>query len=214
MLETHPRPEREQPRAVAPDGAAGDLDDPRIAVVDAQLGVHRSLGQSVSGAPFTYPLGRQRLHGPRQPRRRHVDRLFEEGAVERVRLVEDREHGQLSARQHAFERDLRPRDERLDEQRAALLGAGERIGRGTGGRADRDAGERIGRNAGGRAGRGAGERIGRNAGGRTDRGAGRSAGGRAGRGADNRTRAPARGFEPREVVGPDHPPGSRTSRAA
>ena len=157
MFEAHPRPEREQPRAVASDGAAGDLDDPRIAVVDAQLGVHRALGQAVGGASCAHPLGRERLDRFRQPRRRDVDRLFEEGTVERIRLVEDREHGQRPARQHAFEGDLRPRDERLDEKRAvlrraALLGAGGRIGRGARGRDARGGGRRIGRSADDRAG--------------------------------------------------------------
>ena len=200
MFEAHPRPEREQPRAVAPDGAAGDLDDPRIAVVDAQLGVHRALGQAVGGASCAYPLGRERLDRFRQPRRRDVDRLFEEGAVERVRLVEDREHGQRSARQHAFEGDLRPRDERLDEQRAvlryaALLGAGGRIGQ--------DAGGRDARPSGGCAPTpGAPGRIGRDAGGRDARGGGNRIGGSA----DDRPGTPARGFETREVVRPDHPP--------
>ena len=47
-------------------------------------------------------------------RRRDVDRLLEERAVERVRLVEEGQHAQRASVEQPFQRHLRPRDERLD----------------------------------------------------------------------------------------------------
>ena len=53
--------------------------------------------------------------GPDSARRRDVDRLFENGPIERVRLVENRERLQRAARQHPFQRELRAVDVLLDE---------------------------------------------------------------------------------------------------
>ena len=56
------------------------------------------------------------LSSARQPGRRDVDRLLEEGAVERVGLVEEREHLELAVGQQALQRDLAPGDEVLDQE--------------------------------------------------------------------------------------------------
>ena len=56
------------------------------------------------------------LIGRRQPRRRDVDGLLEGRPVERVGLVEQRQHLKGAARQDALQRELRPGDERFDEQ--------------------------------------------------------------------------------------------------
>ena len=56
------------------------------------------------------------LRGRGQARGRHVDRLLEERAVERIRLVEERERLQAAPQQEALERNLAPRHERLHQQ--------------------------------------------------------------------------------------------------
>ena len=72
-----------------------------------------------------------------EPRRRDVDRLFEVGPVERIRLVEDGKNFEVPAVEEALDRDLGARDEALDDERRvvvtddvarALCRAGERIG--------------------------------------------------------------------------------------
>ena len=61
------------------------------------------------------------LERGRVARRRDVNGLLEVRAVERVRLVEQREHLERAAAQEPLERDLRAGHERLDEHLARLL---------------------------------------------------------------------------------------------
>ena len=56
----------------------------------------------------------------RQARGRDVDRLLEEGAVERVGLVEERQHVQLAVGQQPLQRHLEAGDERLDQEMVSL----------------------------------------------------------------------------------------------
>src|SRR5205814_10341829 len=89
LLERDAGPESERSRAESADRACGDLQHPGAAVVESEFSVDRAVGQA------------QRA---RRPRRRHVDlrlpltrktgggdvdRLLEEGSVQRVGLVED-----------------------------------------------------------------------------------------------------------------------------
>ena len=85
--------------------------------------MHGPLAEPERGArPERDPLD-PLLRLPREPRRRHVDGLLEERAVERVRLVEERERLEPARHEEPLERDLAAGDELLDEQRAGGLAA-------------------------------------------------------------------------------------------
>ena len=61
-------------------------------------------------------FGDARLGGPAEPARGDVDALLEVRAVERVGLVEERQHLEPAVGEQALDRDLRPGDEGLDQQ--------------------------------------------------------------------------------------------------
>ena len=77
----------------------------------------RARGRSRGRAPAR-PLSPRRrcvLVVRGQPRRRDVKRLLERRTVQRIGLVEQRHHLQVPARQDAFDGELGPGDERLDQ---------------------------------------------------------------------------------------------------
>ena len=57
----------------------------------------------------------------RRRRRRDVDRLFEERAVERIGFVENREHAQRAVVHQRFDRVLASRNEGFDERRVVRV---------------------------------------------------------------------------------------------
>ena len=77
----------------------GDLQDEGPALVEAQLGVDRSLREAEGSAGVAGHRGDAGLRRLGQPRRRDVDRLLEERAVEWVGLVEERQDVERSADQ-------------------------------------------------------------------------------------------------------------------
>ena len=76
-------------------------------------GIDRTLDRGGDGLP---PRGRK-------SRRRDVDRLLEEGTLERVRLVEEREHAEPPGCHEPLDRHLDPGNVALDQERARLLPA-------------------------------------------------------------------------------------------
>ena len=66
------------------------------------------------------------LHRRRRARRRHVDRLLEERTVERIGLVEDRQHLQRAVDEHALDGVLLAGDERLRPGSRACVGIAQR----------------------------------------------------------------------------------------
>ena len=69
------------------------------------------------------------LRGRRVPGRGHVDRLLEERAVERIRLVEHRERAERAALEQPLQRDLDAGDERLDQDLVGPLAQVRHVGR-------------------------------------------------------------------------------------
>src|SRR3989449_10412477 len=110
-----PALEPQRPATPPSDGPRGELDQPSPPIVVADFRVDRSVPEPerVDRRLRTrrdFLLGR-----PREARRRDVDRFLEKRAVQRVGLVEDREHPQRGLRHEPFHRDLPPRPEFLDE---------------------------------------------------------------------------------------------------
>ena len=52
---------------------------------------------------------------------REVDGLLEKGAIERIGLIEDREHAQLATREQPLQREFAAFDERLHLQEMVLI---------------------------------------------------------------------------------------------
>ena len=104
LLQGEPGPEAQRPGAEPADRAGGDLHDARALLVDPHLGVDGALGEPERARRPARLGGDIRLDGVREPGRGHVERLLEEGAVERVGLVEQREHVQLTPDQEPLER--------------------------------------------------------------------------------------------------------------
>ena len=129
LLEAHPRSEPQSPGAEASDRSRGDLDDEDPGLVDSHLGVDRALRQAEGPRRGLRSSGTLRLNLRRQARRRDVDRLLEEGTVERVGLVEERKHAQLPSHEEAFESNLHPGDEILDEDFRGRVACAHRNGR-------------------------------------------------------------------------------------
>ena len=114
-----PVPKRSVRRAEAADRARRDLQHHRL-----EPGRGRAQPQLACTAPSERPSARAagggRLRDPGlgglgQPRRRHVDGLLEEGAVERIGLVEEGQGAEDAALQQAFERHLAARHEVLHQ---------------------------------------------------------------------------------------------------
>src|SRR5215467_3633075 len=99
VLEGQTGAERQGAGAEASDRARGHLEHERAALVQAKLRVDGALGEPERRARVAAHRGDTGLDGFRQTRRRHVDRLLEERAVERIGLVEDRQHVQCPAEQ-------------------------------------------------------------------------------------------------------------------
>ena len=114
-----PGPEAERARAEAADRAGGDLDHPRTLVVDPQLGVDRPLREAERPRRPARLGGDRGLASGRQARGRHVERLLEVRPVERVGLVEERQHVELSRHQEPLQRHLAPGNEVLDQHLVA-----------------------------------------------------------------------------------------------
>ena len=129
LLEAHPRSEPQSPGAEASDRSRGDLDDGDPGLIDSHLGVDRALRQAEGPRRGLRSSGTLRLNLRRQAGRRDVDRLLEEGTVERVGLVEERKHAQLPSHEEAFESNLHPGDEILDEDFRARVACAHRNGR-------------------------------------------------------------------------------------
>src|SRR5215468_11279587 len=108
------------PRTETADRPGRDLDDPGAALVPAQLRVNGTVGEPERASPSRRLLLDLRLDIAREPGRRHVDRLLEERAFERVGLVEERERAEPSGRQEALERYLDSGDEVLYENVTGL----------------------------------------------------------------------------------------------
>src|ERR1700674_2439419 len=96
LLEGDAGPESKRSRAEATDGARGDLEHPDAAVVEPELGVDRAVGQAKRASGSCRGCQDLRLPLLGQPRRRDVDRLLEEGAVQRIGLVEDGQRLELA----------------------------------------------------------------------------------------------------------------------
>src|SRR5262249_28052893 len=110
-------------RAETADRSCRHLDDPCRLVVDSEFGVN---GASHKAHRLTSGFGGRsygRLSLARKTRRRDVDGLFKERAVERVGLVEDRQHLEPSRGQQALERDLVARDELFEKNFSGRLAA-------------------------------------------------------------------------------------------
>src|SRR5436309_4385455 len=99
LLEAQAGSEAKRARAQPADRARGDLQDEGPALVEAQLGVDRSLREAEGSAGVAGHRGDAGLRRLGQPRRRDVDRLLEERAVEWVGLVEERQDVERSADQ-------------------------------------------------------------------------------------------------------------------
>ena len=80
----------------------------------AQLGVNGPVSRPSARAAAATASAMRRWSGSGQPRRRDVDGLLEGRAVQRIGLVEQRQHLQRAAGQDPFERELGPGDERFD----------------------------------------------------------------------------------------------------
>ena len=103
--------------AQAADRARGDLDQDRAAVgfAPAQLGVDGAGLEAQRARRRRHRVGDAALIGRRAPRRRDVEGFLEGRAVERIGLVEQRQHLERAAGQDALQRELGPGDERFDE---------------------------------------------------------------------------------------------------
>ncbi len=121
LLESVPGPIAQQARTLATDGSRGHLEYPDALGIDAQLRVHRPFAQAIGGAGRGHGVRNPRAHRLVQPGRRYVVGLLEEGAVQRVRLVEDHQHAQHPLMQHAFQCNFAAGNEALDQDEAALF---------------------------------------------------------------------------------------------
>ena len=81
--------------------------------------MHRTLPQPHGGRRRRHRGGQRGLDQGRLAGRGDIDRLFEERAVERVGLVEDRQHLEDPAHQEGLDRDFGAGDEALDQDRLA-----------------------------------------------------------------------------------------------
>ena len=115
LLERDARPEPQGPGAEASDRSGRELDDPGSPRVPAQLRVDGTVDEAERLRAGRRGCPQRRLRSRGQARRRHVNGLLEEGAVQGVGLVEERERRELAPRQQPFERHLSPLDEVLHE---------------------------------------------------------------------------------------------------
>ena len=107
----------QRPAAQATDRPGGKLQEPHVAAVNLELGVHRPFPQS-DGGDHAF----ERVHEPvddlgRDTGRAHEQRLGEGRTLRRVGLVEHGEHVHPAGPQQSLDRDLDTGYERLDQQR-------------------------------------------------------------------------------------------------
>src|SRR3954468_20849928 len=115
LFERDAHPETERPPAQPANGASGHLQDPGTVGSEPQLGVHRAVHEPEGAGRLLYRGRAGRLQRLRMAGGRHVQGLFEVGAVERVRLVEEREDGEVASGEQALDGNLRSRQELLDQ---------------------------------------------------------------------------------------------------
>src|ERR1700686_123473 len=119
LLEGDAGPESKCPRAESTDGARGDLEHPDASVVQPELGVDRAVRQAKRAS--SPRGGRDDLSLPVRWKARwcDIDRLLEEGAVQRIGFVEDGQHLELAPAKQRLDRHLLPRDEALHQDGSA-----------------------------------------------------------------------------------------------
>ncbi len=129
LLERHvPVAEAQRGSAAPADRPGGELDQPGTALVPAQLDVHRTLHEPQRVRGVLRAARDRILRERRQTRGGHVNRFFEERAVEGIGLVEQSQHVQSSVRQESFQRHFRARDEILDEKLPRPLATAGHVG--------------------------------------------------------------------------------------
>ena len=120
LLQGDAHAEAERPAAQAADRSRGHLQGPRPVRRQPKLRVDGAVGQSQSARCARRRLRHGTLQLLRMARRGHVEGLFEVRAVEWVGLVEQRQHPQRAAREQAFQRHFRTRQELLDQHPGKL----------------------------------------------------------------------------------------------
>ena len=103
-------------RAQAADRARGDFEDKDAVRVDAALGVDRTVMEAQRSRRARHAVDDGALRVGVRGRRRQVDRFLEERAVERIGLVEDRQHLEGAAMHHPFESVFAAGNEPFDER--------------------------------------------------------------------------------------------------
>ena len=116
--------------APSPDRSGRQLDEPRALIVPAQLGVHWALHEPQRARRPLRARGDRGLRGVRQTRRRHINGFLEEGAIERIWLVEQCENLQPALHEQALERDLGTGHEVLHQELPGPFPAAGEFGRG------------------------------------------------------------------------------------
>ena len=117
LLEAHAEPEPQRPAAQPADRAGGELDRPHPPAVETQLGMHRPFAQAHGGRRGCDQALDGRLRRLGEPGGRHVDRLLEVGALERVRLVEDGEGLHSAGAEEPLDGDLDAGHVLLEQER-------------------------------------------------------------------------------------------------
>ena len=120
LFERHADAEPQGAAAETTDAAGRDLEHARSVRREPKLGVNGSFAQSERRAAVRNGSGDRVLQRRRMTRGRDVERLLEKRPVERIGLVEEREHVEMTAHQQALERDLGSGDELLDQHAAEI----------------------------------------------------------------------------------------------
>ena len=115
------RAEAKEPGALAPDGARRGLQQPCLSRVPPELRMHGPRDKTEGRHRLADALGDAYLGDPAETARGDVDALLEERTVKRIGLVEDRQHLEPAVEQQPLQRDLRPRDEGLDQKQRSFI---------------------------------------------------------------------------------------------
>src|SRR5215813_4014738 len=102
LFERHAAVESQRARTQSTYGARGNFDDPGTLAINSELGVDRTASQPHRANCRLRRLRDLRLYFVRQSRWSHINRFFKEWSVERIRLIEDREHSQLTVCDQSF----------------------------------------------------------------------------------------------------------------
>jgi hypothetical protein len=100
-----------------------------VGVAPAELGVDGPRLEAEGARRRRHGVGHASLVGRRPARRRDVDGFLERRSVQRIGLVEQRQHVQRAAGEDAFERQLGAGDERFDQDEGGGVGIGTAQGR-------------------------------------------------------------------------------------